>query len=356
MRRAAVPRLTAAEKNYAVLHAAVVAACARGAPLDDVGAVVHRARASGYATRHYKTAWNNYMKACHNVTAPFPLTVGKLTGFAAWYVAARGNSSANLPNVISNLKMTCVARGIAWLTHADAVVLTGNVDALAKAFPQGAGQRAALLLRDIAIIKRALDVMVRTRPERGLWAAQMWAMLAVAHAAMLRPNEYVDGRLTIQDVRYLRPGVGHPHGAFQLCIVRGKSDKASLRGMQALVKGTGSPLCGVQALSRYMALLRMRPGRGAHALFPRLDSGGHVVAANYTAAQWRDTVKLLAGLGALPAPNRFTARSLRYGGCIDLLLRGNPPEVVMRLGRWRSLEMVDLYSLQMGVGVLGMMR
>jgi hypothetical protein len=41
-----------------------------------------------------------------------------------------------------------------------------------------------------------------------------------------------------------------------------------------------------------------------------------------------------------PSPQLFSARSFRYGGAIDLRLEGLTLDVLQRLGRWRSSNML----------------
>lgn len=42
-------------------------------------------------------------------------------------------------------------------------------------------------------------------------------------------------------------------------------------------------------------------------------------------------------------PKAVSSHSFRSGGATDMVLRGATREMVMRQGRWKSIEMVEIY-------------
>jgi hypothetical protein len=350
--------LTNADKQHAFVRQALIEAARQATRLDDLGAVLHDARIGGYTVGQYSSAWLSYAAACAATSTPTtPVTLGKLSGWAVWYVVVRGLSSGSLSGVKSRIKMSCYAYGLPWLSPAHDVLLRDNIKAVRTAFPRPVDQRRALRVHHLESVRVWLLERLRHEPWLLLWAAQVWAMLVVGHQGLLRPREYTDGNLRRVDVTELgvHP-VSYPFGAYQLRIVGGKTDKVSKDGMSVVLKGTGTALCPVAALRRYLQLAAFFPEHGRCALFPALATSGNVTAAYYSGRLWRFVVRTCLHRAGVREPWSYSGRSLRYGGCIDMLLAGNGMDVVLRLGRWKSSAMLDLYSQQMGVGVLGLMK
>jgi hypothetical protein len=352
-------------------HARVAAAATqalvlpRAGGLSAVGAAVALGVSAQYDTGVTATTWRSYVAACSQYgSSPLPFQHDSVAGFLAWYVAVPSSSHTGQPGGFRSSKYTrralcalrrfAVAHDLGWVSEPEQTSLESIAAALTKAFPSGYRQPDAIRLHHLPSVRAALEREVATGRAASLWAQQVWAIFTVAHHAMLRPCEYIDGHLTDADVARLAPAPGYPHGAYQLCVVRSKADKESTSGVTAYVWPRAPAYCAVRALDNYLPAIRAAAGGLPHALFPALDRRGRLISHSYSAIGLRILVREVLALSGLPNSQLFSARSFRYGGAIDLRLEGLPLDVVQRLGRWRSGSMLALYTLQTRHDVLGL--
>jgi integrase len=148
--------------------------------------------------------------------------------------------------------------------------------------------------------KRAADIRFR-------------AMLFICHGAMLRASELL--KLKASDIHVSEFGVR--------ISVRASNDKMRVgRGPAAEV---WIPAEGSQAREALLAWQRVFTPAGPEA---------SAWAWETSYGSWNRMTKAVGK--ALGVEGTTTSHSLRAGGCTDLLQGGCPPELVRRMGRWKS--------------------
>ncbi len=114
--------------------------------------------------------------------------------------------------------------------------------------------------------------------------------------------------------------------------------------------GTGTPTCPVAALHDVMTTYGLEASfRTDEFIFAEMNADGTRVfsdpthwrgAAFLKARDFNAQLKRLCAHAGIP---HFTARSTRYGACVDMTTAGVSALMIMPAGRWRSLDAILPY-------------
>ena len=155
----------------------------------------------------------------------------------------------------------------------------------------------------------------------------IWAAMLLAYFGCLRASEYC-----------FNPDVAPPLSLSSFsfssnpltCSVRITSSKTSLLGFTATVGCTGTVVCPVCSIRRYISASRV----GSEPPFFRFTDGAPLTP-------WRFNLALKSIISNLGLnPDRFSSHSLRAGSATDAAASGLPGVVIKNMGHWSS----DAYS------------
>lgn len=153
-----------------------------------------------------------------------------------------------------------------------------------------------------------------------------WAAFTLAFFCFLRASEY-----TSPSHHYYNPAkhlsltdVSLKSQSLQICIKRSKTDKFG-RTAKILVGSTGSSICPVRAMKKY---LHNRTARPPGPLFT--SSNGQFLTRRDVSSMLKSVLHS-AGLD----PQRYSSHSLRIGAATAAAHAGLPDHLIKTLGRWR---------------------
>ena len=210
----------------------------------------------------------------------------------------------------------------------------------------------------ISVIRRIAHI-ARHLPKDAELLRAVADMIIIAFFYLLRPGEYTDAAsdttpFTLGDVqlfvgeRRINLDTASPAEikSARAASLTFTTQKNGIRGEVIVLGLSGDPyVCPVLAVVRRVLHLRGRDKRTPLArCFPTKESRGQGVTPKRVSDTLKNTVEYLGhDLGFLK--NEVSARSLRAGGAMALLVAKVDPDVIRLLGRWRSDEMLRYLHL-----------
>jgi len=301
--------------------------------------------------------YRSYLTACATrITAPTPVTLSKLVGFAL-HALLSGMHSDTVINYVSGT--AAYARGHGDLLDPDGDVgkrSAAAVRALASEFLSETVRVKPLLDGELRAIHRYLQPFL-ARQDR--FALMWWALVLVARDGCLRSAEVLGGALTFEQVT--RHTLPDGQVTFSLDVALRKTNKRVRDREQEAVVLPRRPaherdLDAAVALERYLARLgaSVGPGsrRGRFPLFPeRLRLSGDAsdpIRGTHSYPCALRTFRWLLGQAGLPDPLAYGLHSFRRGGATRYLSIGVPWDVVKRAGKWVTDEALSRYDGRVG--------
>jgi hypothetical protein len=250
-----------------------------------------------------------------NLPLDRPLKEVDLCVVAAWHAAS--HKVQTLPTFLS--AVACFYRDRGW----------GDLPRGQLFEEVRAGVRNAYLL-DVVMSRRALSArelsQIVSQVGGGVDEAAFVAALCVAFAGCLRIHEYVGGALMWGHVEFTKWGL-------RLVVLYSKK---SLQPVRLCLSSHNDVLCPVRALARYRDLLPAPAKLPEAAVF---CVRGRPMTAAWFVRHLRASVVLCLRVNA----SVYAGHSLRAGGTTDLLSRGVSDSLVLKHGRWTSVEAMRRY-------------
>jgi hypothetical protein len=318
-------------------------------------------------TRLSQTAlstWRQYTVFCESWEQdPLPLSVTSIVAFLLNYVLVRGNSSANLNSVASNLRAVVDAHRYPWpdFSADGGDTITRRILKIQQDWPAEVVGAPALTLRGGLIQAIAY---LRSFPPGDLWARQWDAILSLMHDMILRPSDIIpldrfpsvacDGGSPSparQGQAFAYPRLGDFIFAPPVppCTLGGLHFRTALSKMQkdrvdyrlctaAALEIPSAVVNGPRAFRTYLTEARLW-GKSADApVFFYRKRDGQPGPRLSRAALLRELRGLVLSPAGVSGPQGFTLRSLRPGGATDMAAAGVPESTIRKVGKWSSTQ------------------
>lgn len=324
-------------------QAQIRATLRRATSASDLLEQVRAMRAQAHTEGVYRSAHNNFVAACAMLgCSSQTYSLEGLTGLALIYVDAWKNTSSGLSDLFSRLGMFAAAAGREWITVEEQAELRSIRLMIERQFPSTTVGAKALTWTDLD----PLLARLRPRAEMGdLYAAQIVAMLLVAHECMMRGNEYLERALLVEDVRIVPAGASSGNGGIVLATFLTKTRKDNYDERDDMRIAAARPKephhCPRLALERYLELAELGE---KDVLFPRRTESGAVKVAKgekesgFTYSQFTAILRKELALSGVKDAETFVARSMRAGGHTDFAADGMDLRVIGMLGGWKDIK------------------
>jgi hypothetical protein len=309
----------------------------------DLLSEVRRMQVVKYTSGHYLSAQNNYVEACElKGDSSETYTLARLVTLCIVYVETWACKSTGLSDLLTRLRHFARAAGRDWITAAEQEDLRSIRMMIERQFPAHTVGAKALTWKELdPLLERLQD-----RARRGdVYAAQIGAMVLLAHDAMLRGNEYLGRSLLVEDVRVVEAGPESGLGGLVAVVFMTKTRKNEHDERDDTRLAVAHPEC-LRHCSRYWLkhyLSLANPGQ-KDVLFPRRSVGGEVVLdkngmdTGFSYRQFTAVLRKELEAAGVPEAQSFVARSMRSGGHSDYAADGVELPVIGMIGGWKDVQ------------------
>ena len=289
----------------------------------------------------YASAQRRYLAFCEAANLPpLPLSEGVLCIFVA-FLANQGLAHQSITSYLSGVRNLAVADGYTPPNRDQWPRLQLVLRGVARSVVQGNTVRPPRLPITGVIMHQLA----------GVWSGQdfqsrlMWAATCVGYFGFMRVGEFTAVDSSPPNIVMSEVAINSRSAptAIRLRLHRAKTDPFG-RGVEIFMGVSGTGVCPVSALLRYLAV---RPLGDGH-LFVWEDGRPLTRSAFVTA--------LKQGLRSAGLDmNHFSGHSLRIGAATSAAAAGVPDHLIKILGRWQS-EAYQLYIRTPRESLLGVAR
>jgi hypothetical protein len=257
----------------------------------DLLAQVRGFRNSDYLEGVYRSAHNSYARACALMgCSSLTYSMEGLVALACIYVEAWKYKSSGLSDLFTRLSKFAIAAERRWITADEQAELRSIRLMLERQFPCITVGAKALTWVELDPLLARLHLRV----ERGdVYAAQVVAMVLLAHECMMRGTEYLERALLVEDIRLVEAGPLSGNGGVIAITYLAKMRKSNHDERDDLRIAVARPMephhCARRAMGIYLQLAGLDAKdvafRGAQAAVrPRCTRPASVRRASPTAS------------------------------------------------------------------------
>lgn len=294
-----------------------------------------------YTTGVYRSAHNNYVRACLLFDTGLGQTYSLegLTVLVCIYVETWKRQSSSLSDLITRLKRFARAADRPWISAEEEEELTSVRRMLERQFPSMVIGAKALTWAELDPL---LELLQAEALSGNIFSAQVMAMVLMAHDCMMRGNEYLGRSLLREDVKLVQAG---PHsglgGLIVICFMT-KTRKLEFDERDDLRLAVARPReprrCARLAMQTYLSLADLQE---KDVLFPRRSEDGTVVESvekGFSYDQFTAVLRKQLRRAKVPEAESFVARSMRAGGHTDFAAEGVDSSIIGMMGGWKDVK------------------
>ena len=320
-------------------------------------------RAEQHLSGVFLSAQRTFGRACafYHEADPTIYTLERLISMCIWYVHPDMHAcqSSGLSDLISRLKLYCLAMGREWVSAQQADELGSIRRMLEWQFPSVRRSAAALTWSDLDPL---LGVLEAKAAVGNVFAAQIGAMVVLAHECMFRGSEFLQKSLLTEDVRCVQPGSDSGHGGVIVVVWVPKTSKDEhdeVNNSRIAVSRPREPLHDAKRwLERYLTLAKPGP---KELIFPHRNESGIIVRKKGASVgfSYQEFTRLLREQlreAGVANADLFVARSMRAGGHTDYAAEGVDMPTIGIMGGWKDIRSQARYMRLMKAGLKAMSR
>ena len=328
----------------------------------DLLAQVRGFRNCDYLEGVYRSAHNSYAKACALIgCSSFTYSMEGLVALACIYVDAWKNKSSGLSDLFTRLNKFAVAAERKWITADEQAELRSIRLMLERQFPCiTVGAKALTWVELDPLLAR-----LQPRAERGdVYAAQVVAMMLLAHECMMRGTEYLERALLVEDIRLVEAGPLSGDGGIIAITYLAKMRKSNHDERDdlriAVARPTEPHRCARRAMRIYLQLANLK---AEDVIFPWRASNGEIKVhkagereGGFTYSQFTALLRKELALAGVKNAEDFVARSMRAGGHTDYAAEGMDVRVIGMVGGWKTAQAQSRYMRLAMAGLKALSR
>lgn len=310
---------------------------------------VREFRKNDYLTGVYRSAHNSFARACAVIgCSSLTHSMEGLVALACVYVDAWKYKSSGLSDLFTRLGKFAVAAERTWITVDEQAELRSVRLMLERQFPSITVGAKALTWAELDLLLARLQPLA----EHGdIYAAQVVAMVLLAHECMMRGTEYLERALLVEDLRLVEAGPSSGNGGVIAETFLAKTRQSVHDERDDLRIAAARPEepqhCALRAMKLYLKLAKRAAKDVA---FPWRASSGETKVpkageqeAGFTYNQFTALLRKELALSGVENAEDFVARSMRAGGHTDYAAEGMDMRVIGMIGGWKTAEAQSRY-------------